>query len=399
MDIHLTRAWVQAMAAAMDQHKDHLTQLDSAIGDADHGVNMQRGFTAVLKALDGYEAAGVGDVLVKTGTTLISNVGGAAGPLYGTFFRASGRQLTGPTADAGQLAAAFDAGLAGVQKLGAAVPGDKTMVDALVPALAAFGEAARAGEGRGRGRRAGREGRRDRHAGHHPLAGPQGTRVLPRRPQRRAPGPRRHLHRAGLPNPRGGAPVVTRSTFVGHLASAGTALGLLHHTDLPPVAPPGTPSPGADPAPGSGSDPAPDPVAEVTEAFDAVAGQLAGLSQTLRASGQTDMADMADIVEVDGYIALDGELRGAAVQQVRAGQPASDAVVLAVHEYAALLAALDDPTLAERAADVRQVGRRVLAYLAGARSAVPEGPVVLAAQEIGAADLLEYGERSSPRPR
>lgn len=147
MEIHLTRDWVQAVAATMDQHKDHLTQLDSAIGDADHGVNMQRGFTAVVAALDGYEAAGVGEVLVKTGTTLISTVGGAAGPLYGTFFRSAGKQLTGPTADAEQLAAAFDAGLAGVQKLGAAVPGDKTMVDALVPALAAFGDAARAGEG------------------------------------------------------------------------------------------------------------------------------------------------------------------------------------------------------------------------------------------------------------
>jgi len=146
VDIHLTRAWVQATATAMDQHKDHLTQLDSAIGDADHGVNMQRGFTAVVAALDGYEAAGVGDVLVKTGTTLISTVGGAAGPLYGTFFRTTGKQLFGPIADAEQLAAAFDAGLAGVQKLGAAVTGDKTMVDALVPALHAFGAAARAGE-------------------------------------------------------------------------------------------------------------------------------------------------------------------------------------------------------------------------------------------------------------
>ncbi|WP_194916594.1 dihydroxyacetone kinase subunit DhaL [Catenulispora rubra] len=146
MDIHQTRTWVQAIAAAMDQNKDHLTQLDSAIGDADHGVNMQRGFTAVGAALDGFQAAGVGEVLVKTGTTLISSVGGAAGPLYGTFFRATGKQLSGPTADAEQLAAAFDAGLAGVQKLGAAVLGDKTMVDALVPALAAFGESARAGE-------------------------------------------------------------------------------------------------------------------------------------------------------------------------------------------------------------------------------------------------------------
>ncbi|MEZ0111445.1 dihydroxyacetone kinase-like protein [Catenulispora sp. EB89] len=147
MDIHQTRTWVQAIAAAMDRNKDHLTQLDSAIGDADHGVNMQRGFTAVRAALDGLQAASVGEVLVKTGTTLISSVGGAAGPLYGTFFRATGKALTGPTADAEQLAAAFDAGLAGVQKLGAAVPGDKTMVDALVPALAAFGESARAGEG------------------------------------------------------------------------------------------------------------------------------------------------------------------------------------------------------------------------------------------------------------
>lgn len=146
MDIPLTQTWVRAIAAAMDQHKDHLTQLDSAIGDADHGVNMQRGFTAVVAALDGYEAAGVGDVLVKTGTTLISKVGGAAGPLYGTFFRATGKQLSGPTADAGQLAAAFDAGLAGVRKLGAAVVGDKTMVDALAPALAAFAAAVQAGQ-------------------------------------------------------------------------------------------------------------------------------------------------------------------------------------------------------------------------------------------------------------
>ena len=138
MDIHKTRIWMQAVAAAMDEHKDHLTQLDSAIGDADHGVNMQRGFTAVRAALDGYEPVSVGDVLVKTGTTLISSVGGAAGPLYGTFFRAAGKRLTAATVTAEELAAALTAGLQGVQKLGAAVPGDKTMVDALVPALDAF---------------------------------------------------------------------------------------------------------------------------------------------------------------------------------------------------------------------------------------------------------------------
>lgn len=145
MDIPLARAWVQAIAASMNEHKDHLTQLDSAIGDADHGVNMQRGFAAALAALDGYEAATVGDVLVKTGSTLISVVGGAAGPLYGTLFRGIGKQLAAPSVDAGLMSAALAAGLEGVQKLGAAVPGDKTMVDALVPALAAFGEQARAG--------------------------------------------------------------------------------------------------------------------------------------------------------------------------------------------------------------------------------------------------------------
>lgn len=140
MDIPLARAWVQAIAASMNEHKDQLTQLDSAIGDADHGVNMNRGFTAVLAALDGYQPNSVGDVLVKTGTTLISVVGGAAGPLYGTLFRAVGKQLTTPSADAEQMLAALTAGLVGVQKLGAAVPGDKTMVDALAPALTAFGD-------------------------------------------------------------------------------------------------------------------------------------------------------------------------------------------------------------------------------------------------------------------
>jgi phosphoenolpyruvate---glycerone phosphotransferase subunit DhaL len=89
--------------------------------------------------------ATVGDVLVKTGTTLISVVGGAAGPLYGSFFRAAGKQLTEPSADLGRLSAALNAGLEGVEKMGAAAPGDKTMVDALAPALAVFADQARAG--------------------------------------------------------------------------------------------------------------------------------------------------------------------------------------------------------------------------------------------------------------
>lgn len=175
---------------------------------------------------------------------------------------------------------------------------------------------------------------------------------------------------------------MSRSAFVGQVASAGTALGLLHHTDVPPVK-----AEGESGSAGSGG--GSDPIAELTDAFDAVAEQLAELSQKLRGSGQTDMAD---IVEVNGYIAQDQELRGAALGYAGASRSASQAVVQAVDEYAAMLASLDDPTLAERAADVRQVGRRVLAHLAGTKAATPDGPVVLVAREIGAADLLEYGD-------
>lgn len=145
MDIALASAWVQAVAATVDEHKDQLTQLDSAIGDADHGANMHRGFTAVTAALDGFEPATCGDVLTKTGTTLISSVGGASGPLYGSAFRAMGKALDTATADTSQFTAALAAGLESVQKLGAAVPGDKTMIDAYTPALDAFRQTAQAG--------------------------------------------------------------------------------------------------------------------------------------------------------------------------------------------------------------------------------------------------------------
>lgn len=144
MDVALARSWIAAVAAAVAEQADYLTQLDSAIGDADHGVNLNRGFTAVVAALDTADPRTVGDVLVKTGTTLVSKVGGAAGPLYGTAFRAIGKALPaeGSTVDAAELGAALRAGLAAVQKLGAAVPGDKTIVDAYGPAVAAFEKAA-----------------------------------------------------------------------------------------------------------------------------------------------------------------------------------------------------------------------------------------------------------------
>ncbi|TWP43821.1 dihydroxyacetone kinase subunit L [Lentzea tibetensis] len=141
MDIAVARAWILAVATAIDEHADQLTQLDSAIGDADHGVNMRRGFTAVVAALDELSAGTVGDVLAKTGVTLISSVGGASGPLYGNAFRAMGKALFEPVADGDQVLAALTGGLVAVQQLGAAVPGDKTMVDAYAPAVATLKKA------------------------------------------------------------------------------------------------------------------------------------------------------------------------------------------------------------------------------------------------------------------
>ncbi|MFG3442088.1 dihydroxyacetone kinase subunit DhaL [Nonomuraea sp. NPDC047897] len=147
MDIDLARAWVRAIAVAVGRHRDHLTQLDSAIGDADHGTNLDRGFTAAVAALSDLTPDTVGAVLTKTGTTLISSIGGASGPLYGGAFRALGKALDTPLADPPAFAQALAAGLASIQKLGTAAPGDKTMIDAYAPAVAAFEERARHGTG------------------------------------------------------------------------------------------------------------------------------------------------------------------------------------------------------------------------------------------------------------
>ena len=133
-------AWVRASAAQVAENKDYLTQLDAAIGDGDHGINMNRGMSAVVGKLD--EAAGEQDIgaLLKTvGMTLVSSVGGAGGPLYGTLFlqmgtAASGKSELGPD----DWAAALEAGVKGVQARGKAEPGDKTMIDALLPGLVAL---------------------------------------------------------------------------------------------------------------------------------------------------------------------------------------------------------------------------------------------------------------------
>ncbi|MBO8190152.1 dihydroxyacetone kinase subunit L [Streptomyces oryzae] len=147
MDIDLARAWVQAIAVAVGRHKDHLTQLDSAIGDADHGTNLDRGFSAAAAVVADLDAETVGAVLTRTGTALISSTGGASGPLYGAAFRALGKSLDVPVADQRAFAAALAAGLESIRKLGTAAPGDKTMIDAYAPAVAAFEERSRQGDG------------------------------------------------------------------------------------------------------------------------------------------------------------------------------------------------------------------------------------------------------------
>ncbi|MEU1504246.1 dihydroxyacetone kinase subunit DhaL [Kitasatospora sp. NPDC005748] len=143
-DTALAEAWVRAIAAAVDEEQGRLTELDSAIGDGDHGSNLRRGFTAVLTALDSLAPDSPGAVLSKTGSTLISKVGGASGPLYGKAFRALGAALPGP-ADPVAFGEALAEGLRAVQALGKAEPGDKTIVDAYTPALAAYAEAVAAG--------------------------------------------------------------------------------------------------------------------------------------------------------------------------------------------------------------------------------------------------------------
>jgi phosphoenolpyruvate---glycerone phosphotransferase subunit DhaL len=139
VDEACVRRWLGEVATRLEAERDFLTQLDAAIGDADHGVNMHRGFTAVMARIAEMEDASAGQLLKATGRTFVSTVGGAAGPLYGTAFLQAGEALGdhqrfGPRV----LLDALRAALEGVQRIGAAAVGDKTMVDALSPALGAF---------------------------------------------------------------------------------------------------------------------------------------------------------------------------------------------------------------------------------------------------------------------
>ena len=127
--------WIRAFAAEVSANKEQLTQLDAAVGDGDHGINMDRGMSAVLAKVDAAsEEQDIGALLKTVGMTLVSTVGGAGGPLYGTLFlqmgtAVSGKDELGPD----DWAAALEAGIAGVQARGKAEPGDKTMIDALIP--------------------------------------------------------------------------------------------------------------------------------------------------------------------------------------------------------------------------------------------------------------------------
>ncbi|MFG6504237.1 dihydroxyacetone kinase subunit DhaL [Microbacterium sp. P05] len=131
--------WVVRFGEAVQEHRAELTELDSVIGDADHGANMSRGMAAVLARIEASPIADVGELFKTVGMTLVSTVGGASGPLYGTFFLRFGTSAgAAVTLDTAALAAALRAGLDGVVARGKAAPGDKTMIDALDPAVLAW---------------------------------------------------------------------------------------------------------------------------------------------------------------------------------------------------------------------------------------------------------------------
>ncbi|HSG16779.1 MAG TPA: dihydroxyacetone kinase subunit DhaL [Anaerolineae bacterium] len=131
--------WLESTAAVMSENKTYLTELDSPIGDADHGINMDRGFRKVLEKLPDVADKDIGNILKTTGMTLISSVGGASGPLYGTFFMRGGMAVDAKEELTGEdLATMLQAGFDGIVQRGRAQAGDKTMVDAWIPALKAL---------------------------------------------------------------------------------------------------------------------------------------------------------------------------------------------------------------------------------------------------------------------
>jgi dihydroxyacetone kinase-like protein len=139
--------FIERVAATVKEQRDYLTQLDSAIGDSDHGVNLDRGFSTVITKLPGVADKDIGAILKTVGTTLVSTVGGASGPLYGTAFLRAG-MATGDRFELGaaDLIAALEAALEGIQSRGKSTRGEKTMIDAIGPGIDALKGANAAGE-------------------------------------------------------------------------------------------------------------------------------------------------------------------------------------------------------------------------------------------------------------
>jgi len=147
VDVAWAIAWVRGSARVVFEHREELIELDRQIGDGDHGENLTRGFTAVLTRLDALETTpgDIGEVLRLVATTLMSTVGGAAGPLYGTAYLRAAKVTGFPELDSAGVVAMLEAGLEGIVVRGKASPGEKTMVDAWTPAVAAAVAAATAG--------------------------------------------------------------------------------------------------------------------------------------------------------------------------------------------------------------------------------------------------------------
>ena len=145
LDTEARRRLIVAVAARVIAHADELTALDSAIGDGDHGHNMKRGFEAVLAAQDAFAALDLPELLRSVGVKLVSTVGGASGPLYGTLFMALGKALP-PNPTRAELAAAFEQAIAAVKARGKSEVGQKTLLDVLAPTLKALQQGAGAAE-------------------------------------------------------------------------------------------------------------------------------------------------------------------------------------------------------------------------------------------------------------
>ena len=145
LDAQWAQQWIELSASAVAEHRDYLVDLDRAIGDGDHGENMDRGFRAAVEALSEAQPGSVAEVLKTVAKTLMSTVGGAAGPLYGTAFLRASKAAAGGDLDGVGVVAVIEGALVGIQARGKATTGEKTMVDAWTPALEAARAVAEAG--------------------------------------------------------------------------------------------------------------------------------------------------------------------------------------------------------------------------------------------------------------